>query len=97
MMRKNHSAVQLGFYSAEWLKIAGPDKRGPKKTEDSNSGPEAGNRGVDKRDEAAKKFGIGGRTVSKAANVLDKGCKQLQQAVRDGLVHSTLAVFHYAC
>jgi hypothetical protein len=45
----------------------------------------------DSRDEAAKQFGIGGRTVSKAANVLDKGCKQLQQAVKDGRVNVSLA------
>ena len=81
MERKNHSESQLSFYAAEWQKIVGPKKMGrPKKDEVEKSGTVAGLKNGDQRDEAAKKFGIGGRTVSKAANVLEKGCKQLQQA-----------------
>lgn len=43
------------------------------------------------RDEAAAQFGIGGRTVQKAANVKASGCKQLQDAVLDGRVNVSLA------
>ena len=41
--------------------------------------------------EAAAKFNVSARGVSQAAVVIDHGCKQLQQAVRDGRVNVTLA------
>jgi len=92
MMRKNHSESQLSIYAAEWQGVVGPKKMGrPKKGESKKSGTGAGLKSGDTRDEAAEKFGIGGRTVSKAANVLEKGCKQLQQAVKDGRINVTLA------
>ena len=75
MMRKNHTESQLSIYAAEWQGVVGPKKRGPKKKGEANCGNGATN--TKTRDEAANKFGIGGRTVSKAANVLEKGCKQL--------------------
>ncbi len=80
MMRKNHSESQLSFYAAEWQEITGPKKRGPKKKGKANSGNVSLNSNGQQRDAAGDKFGITGRTVSKAANVLEKGCKQLQQA-----------------
>jgi len=52
-------------------------------------GPGAPNR--KNRDLVGDKFGLGGRTVSKAKNVLEKGCKQLQQAVRDDRITVKLA------
>jgi len=50
----------------------------------------AGNSKGDPPTEAAEKFGIGGRTVSKAANVLKKGCGRLQRAARGGRVSGTI-------
>lgn len=92
MMRKNHSESQLSIYAAEWQGVVGPKKMGrPKKGESKKSGTDALLILGQQRDVAAKKYGIGGRTVSKAANVLEKGCKQLQQAVKDGRVNVTLA------
>lgn len=43
------------------------------------------------RDEAAKQYNVTGRTVSKAANVINTGCKQLTEAVNADRVTVTLA------
>jgi len=61
MMRKNHTESQLSIFSAEWQKLKGPKKRGPK--EKANCGNVATNTKSRQRDEAAKKFGIVGRTT----------------------------------
>ncbi|NOY41577.1 MAG: ParB N-terminal domain-containing protein [Planctomycetes bacterium] len=98
MMRKNHSESQLSIYAAEWQKVVGPKKSGPKKkaTDENASDPIGGNVSTNTekgklRDTAGEKFGITGRTVSKATNVLDKGCEALKEAVKDGSVNVSLA------
>jgi hypothetical protein len=40
---------------------------------------------------AAEKFNVSARGVSQAVVVIEEGCPQLQQAVRDGRVNVTLA------
>jgi len=78
MMRKNHRESQLSIYAAEWQSVKGPKKSGRPKKDVKKNGGHVGT--IKTRDEAGGKFGIGGRTVSRAANVLEKVCKQLQQA-----------------
>ena len=47
--------------------------------------------GSKSRDQAAKKLGVGGRSVSKAKVVIAQGCQELQEVVRDGKVSVTVA------
>ncbi len=89
MMRKNHSESQLSFYAAGWRKLNGLKKAGrPKKSKVNNRCNDAPIKKTN--DTAGNKFGISGRTVAKAANVLEKGCEQLQQAVKDGRMVGTV-------
>jgi len=89
MMRKNHSKSQLSIFAAEWKQSASKQKPGPKKKDEAIAGNVTRNR--QNRDLASDKFGVCGSYVSRAKNVLEKGCKQLQQAVRDDRVPVSLA------
>jgi hypothetical protein len=82
-LHKSWSDDQRKMFAAAWQR-ANPKKRGPKSKGD-NSCNLAGN--SEAAEDAAKKFGVSTRGVYQAAVVLEEGCPQLQQAVRDGRVN----------
>jgi len=79
------------MFASEWQELLKPATRERQKRKTKDSVP-ATVPEQETRDAAAEKFDIGGRTVSKAANVLKKGCEQLQQAARDGRVSGTITL-----
>lgn len=95
MQRKNLSTSQLSMFAAERLKQEKPKakERQVSTLKKGNAAPvgETLHERGRASDKAAEAYGISGRTVAKAANVAEQGCKQLQKAVRDGKVNVTLA------
>lgn len=96
---KDHTTGQLSMFAADHRKAMGLDAkaherkrqakgRGVKKEKHSATGHEVNGRSSD---EAAAAFGVSGRSVDRAQRVIDHGCKQLQQAVRDGRLEVTIA------
>jgi transposase len=99
MMHKEITDSQLSMFAAEWQKVLKPEaKKRQRKHGGTAPGRKRNTGGTiatsdngKSRDKAAKKYGISGRTVSKGAKVIDKGCKQLREAVRSGRVNVSLA------
>lgn len=87
-LHKNWTDDQRKMFAAAWQRAnKNPGGKGTK----NRSGEVVGNPANNSRDEAAAKFSVSSRGVGQAATVLDHGCHQLQQAVRDGRVNVTLA------
>lgn len=86
-LHKSWSDDQRKMYAAAWQR-ANKQPVGRKKGDEKNVGNPAN---INSREEAAEKFNVSARGVGQAAVVIDHGCKQLQEAVRDGRVNVTLA------
>ena len=87
-LHKSWTADQRKMFAAAWQRANKNPGGRPKKDAGKNVGNPAK---VNSRDEAAEKFNVSPRGVGQAAVVIDHGCSQLQQAVRDGRVNVTLA------
>lgn len=94
--RRNLTPSQKAMLAAELLPAIKP-KRGRKAGSGLAQSNKKGCNGAliiengKATEQAAEKVGVAPRTVAKAKNVSEKGCKQLQQAVRDGRIDVTLA------
>ena len=100
MLRKNHTIGQKAWWAGKWQeqlkpdakerqRQSGGDRLSPKRKTGSGNVARTGPGRA--RDLAAAKFGVAGRTVEKAVSVIQKGCPQLQQAVKSGRLNVSLA------
>jgi hypothetical protein len=86
-LHKSWTNDQRKMYAAAWQRAnKNPGGKGTAKSTVGNPANSSNS-----REEAAEKFNVSARGVGQAAVVIDHGCKQLQQAVRDGRVNVTLA------
>lgn len=89
--RRNLTPSQKSMLAADLLPEIKPKRGRPKKGTDKKPGNGAVISNGEAREQAAASAGVSPRSVTKAKNVSEKGCKQLQQAVRDGRVDVSLA------
>lgn len=90
MQHKQPTTSQLSAFSVEWqLSKEKPDaKKRQKQGRETLPDPQSAGKSSDK---TGQRFGISGRTVSKAVKVKQSGCQQLFDAVRDGRINVTVA------
>jgi hypothetical protein len=87
-LHKSWNDDQRKMFAAAWQQANKKSTANKRAADDAFGNPA---KSENSRDEAAEKFGVSPRGVGQAAVVIEHGCPQLQQAVRDGRVNVTLA------